>query len=241
MPQPEPIGMEGLDIAIDRHGEVPIGVQLTWALQARIRDGRLSPQQRLPGLRDLGDALGINPNTVRAVYQRLTQQGLLDMQQGNGTFVASAPPAPSAADNIAARAARQAQKHGIDPREIAAALYVAPHPSRDPADAEAAARRQQLRRQITALEQALAELGIKHPGLVRPTRAEGKRRGPRLLDVADLERVQSGLLDRLAAMQAAVDGVEQPRRPASARKPATTAPRRATTATPRTRPAPAGA
>jgi hypothetical protein len=32
---------QALDFAIDRNAEVPIGVQLAWALRARIRDGRL--------------------------------------------------------------------------------------------------------------------------------------------------------------------------------------------------------
>ena len=37
---PEEIGLEGFDVTIDRDAEVPIGVQLAWALRTRIRDGR---------------------------------------------------------------------------------------------------------------------------------------------------------------------------------------------------------
>ena len=44
------------DLAVDRDAEVPIGVQLAWALRARIRDGRFEPGQRLPGLRELAEA-----------------------------------------------------------------------------------------------------------------------------------------------------------------------------------------
>ncbi len=211
---PEPTGFDGLDIAIDRHAEVPIGVQLTWALHARIRDGRLAPQQRLPGLRDLADALGINPNTVRAVYQRLAHQGLIETQQGNGTFVASTPPRASAADTIAARAAREARKRGVDPREVAAALYVVPHPSPDPADVTTQ-RRRQLRQQITALEQAVAEIEAAHPGVLRAPAAEPRagRAGPRLLSVGELEEVQGRLVRRLADVQAAIDEHERPATP----------------------------
>ena len=235
---PDLTDLDGLDIAIDRRAEVPIGVQLAWALRARIRDGRLAPQQRLPGLRDLADALGINPNTVRAVYQRLAQQQLIDTQQGSGTFVAATPPQPSAVDNIAARAAREADRHGVDPREVAAALYVVPQPSLDPASASIR-RRRQLRQQIAALEQMLTEIESAHPGILPPPAARGRARptGPRLLEVDELEHAQGRLLRRLAAAQAAVDEHAQP---AGSPK-QTTAPTRTRRASRRTRPAPAGA
>ncbi|HEY8305000.1 MAG TPA: GntR family transcriptional regulator [Solirubrobacteraceae bacterium] len=113
------------DLKVNREGEVPIGVQLAWALRARIGDGRLVPGQRLPGLRELAEMVGINANTARAVYQRLEQEGLIDSRQGTGTFVASAAHEPSAVGRIAADAARQARRTGVDPREVAAALYVA--------------------------------------------------------------------------------------------------------------------
>src|ERR1700679_110776 len=162
------LDLEGL--AIDRAGEVPIGVQLAWALRARIGDGRLAPGRRLPGLRELAEMLGINANTARTVYQRLEQEGLIDSRQGTGTFVASAAPEPSAVGQIAADAARQARRTGVDPREVAAALYV----SREPSDGEAgqaaglpaAERRRELRAQIAALEQTLSELQARHPGLI---------------------------------------------------------------------------
>ena len=77
--------------SIDRDAEVPIGVQLAWALRARIHDGTFKPGQRLPALRDLADVTGVNVNTVRAVYQRLDQEGLIDSQHGSGTFVGPAP------------------------------------------------------------------------------------------------------------------------------------------------------
>jgi DNA-binding transcriptional regulator YhcF (GntR family) len=121
-------GLEELAAAIDRDAEVPIGLQLGWALCARIHDGEFRPGQRLPGLREMAQASGLNVNTVRAVYQRLEQRGLLESRQGSGTFVASTLPRPSAIGTIAADAAREAEAIGVDPRDVAAALYVAmPH------------------------------------------------------------------------------------------------------------------
>jgi len=200
-----------VDFALDRDAEVPIGVQLAWALRTRIGDGRFRPGQRLPGLRELAEAVGVNANTVRAVYQRLEHEGLIDSQQGSGTFVAAGARQRSAVGTIAAGAAREAQESGVDPREVAAALYVAPEAAPQTTapetPGEASERRRQLRAQITALGRMLGELEAKHPRLApRPTPASAQA-GPRLLSTEDLEEVQSQMIRRLAALQAAIDGV----------------------------------
>ena len=123
--QPETLEPNGFTATIDRNGEIPIGVQLGWALRGSIRDRRFAPGERLPGIRELADAVGVNVNTVRAVYQRLEREGLIDSRQGSGTFVAPHPSQPSSVTSIAADAAREARATGADPREVAAALYVA--------------------------------------------------------------------------------------------------------------------
>jgi DNA-binding transcriptional regulator YhcF (GntR family) len=202
------------DLAIDRAGEIPIGVQLAWALRARIGDGRLAPGQRLPGLRELAEMLGINANTARAVYQRLEQEGLIDSRQGTGTFVASVTQEPSAVGQIAADAAHQARRTGVDPREVAAALYVTAEP---PASAEGTERRRELRAQIAALEQALSEIQARHPGLIATPSKPLRHAGPRLLSVEELERVRTGLVRRLAAAAPALETPTESS-PAKARK-----------------------
>ncbi len=233
-------GLGALDFAIDRRAEVPIGVQVAWALRARIHDGRLAPGQRLPGLRDLAQALQVNANTVRAVYQRLEHEGMIESQQGSGTYVADTAHRPSAAGAIAANAAREAHQTGVDPREVAAALYVDTGPPARPD--EAAAHRRELRTQIAALERVLVKIEAEHPGLVAPSRKALPARGPRLLDVEELEQVQTYLIRRLAAAQNARDELERGReasvevergRPAPAAKPAAAGPARAAATTPK--------
>ena len=103
---PDASASSALDVSVDRDAEIPIGVQLAWALRSRIRDGRFQPGERLPGLREVAEATGVNVNTARAVYQRLEQEGLIDSQQGSGTFVAAAPQQLSTVTAIAAGAAR---------------------------------------------------------------------------------------------------------------------------------------
>jgi DNA-binding transcriptional regulator YhcF (GntR family) len=203
-----------LGIAVDRDAEVPLGLQLGWSLSARIRDGTFAPGQRLPGLREMAEASGLNINTVRAVYQRLEQRGLIESLQGSGTFVAATPGGHAAVAAIAADAAREAHATGVDPREVATALYVAseaagPAGSSRRSQAEqpdpASERRRALRAQIAVLERAIGEIEAEYPGIA-PSPATGRRGpGPTLLSAEQLEQVRSGLVRRLAAVQTAID------------------------------------
>jgi hypothetical protein len=173
--------------------------------------------------------LGVNSNTIRAVYQRLEHEGLLSSLQGSGTFVTAGPRERSAAGAIAAAAAHEARETGVDPREVAAALYVTrgepaveaggSRVGRSAAVAGAAESadqtrdRRRLRGRIAALEQALADLEVQHPRLARVARARKDRSeaGPRLLDTAELEQVQTELLRRIAAIQLAIDDRQEDR------------------------------
>lgn len=224
---------------IDRSAEVPVGVQIAWALRTRIVDGSLKPGERLPGLRELAEATGVNVNTARAVYQRLEREGLIDSQQGSGTFVASDALGSSTISHIAASAASEAYDRGIKPRDVAAALYVMPG-SAAASDDPDITRRRLLRRQIAALELTAGELEAEHgvAATATPARLDP---GPRLLGAGDLEQVRAELVRRLASVQTAIDGSrptrdeEQQRRTvtATAAKSARRSPR------PRARPAPA--
>src|SRR5258708_7690716 len=144
------------EIAVDREAEVPLGVQLAWALRSRIGEGRLQPGRRLPGLRELAETIGVNLNTVRAVYQRLEQEGLLETQQGSGTYVARTAMGASPAGEIAAGAARAAIEQGVSPREGAAALYVS-EPAAQPPRGPDAGRRNAIRAEIASLELGLGQ------------------------------------------------------------------------------------
>lgn len=246
------LDLDGL--AIDRKADVPIGVQLTWALRSRIAEGRFAAGQRLPGLRDLAEATGVNVNTARAVYQRLEQDGLIDRQQGSGTFIAAAPQRAAAVGTITANAAHEAHETGVDPREVAAALYVgdAAEPAESAVEEQSEqARRRSLRGQIAAFERAIAELESDHPGIA-PAPARGRRGiGPALLTVEELAQIRTSLIRRLTIVQGAIDEhLEQRREQIPAKAPAREprkvktqpagSPRKAPRARPTTRPAPAG-
>jgi DNA-binding transcriptional regulator YhcF (GntR family) len=239
--QREVTGPSGLRIAIDRDGEVPIGLQLAWALRARIAERQFQPGERLPGLRELAEEAGVNVNTARAVYQRLEQEGLIETQQGSGTFVTAGPRETSQVSAIAATAARKARQAGVDPREVAAALYISSQPLSE-ADHAAANRRALLRTQITSLETALAEIEGAYPGLAPSTDAATPSDGPKLLAAEELEQVRAKLVRRLATVQAAIDALADDKpdfehQPPAPRK----SPARTRIQKPTTKPAPAGA
>src|SRR3954454_4104466 len=108
---PRPVPRRWVDemgIRLDREAEVPVGVQLAWALRNAIRAGALAPGQRLPALRELADELGVNPNTLRSVYGRLEAEKLIETRHGSGTFVAAKAGDPPELNALVARPARAA-------------------------------------------------------------------------------------------------------------------------------------
>src|SRR5690242_12433097 len=121
--------MNALGLQVNRDGDVPVGTQLAWQIQALITDGSLRPGEQLPSVRNLARVAGVNVNTVRSVYQRLEGEGFVLSRQGSGTFVAENVPQ-------------------LDPRAIAARVYASggTPPSRD-----------ELKEQISELEARLSE------------------------------------------------------------------------------------
>ena len=81
-----------MELAVDRGAAVPLGSQLAWQIQALIVDGRLQAGERLPSVRGLAAAVGVNVNTVRAVYERLEGEGFVRSEHGRGTFVTEHAP-----------------------------------------------------------------------------------------------------------------------------------------------------
>jgi GntR family transcriptional regulator len=87
----------GLDLRIDRDGDVPLGAQLAGLIRTAVEGGRLGPGDRLPSVRELAEAAGVNVNTARAVYARLESEGVARSEHGRGTFVATRTPASEVA------------------------------------------------------------------------------------------------------------------------------------------------
>ena len=198
---------------LQRDADIPLGTQLAWILRSRIAGGALSTGSRLPGAKELADQAGVNVNTVRAVYSRLEDEGLLDVVHGKGTFVAEAAGADTTgAAHFAAVVSAEAQRRGVDPRALAAALYDRPAETL-PAESSLVSEgerltRRALRDQIATVERELAELQAAHPELVSE-RAPDPERGARLLSTEELERSRDELTARLEAARIEVGASRQ--------------------------------
>jgi GntR family transcriptional regulator len=73
---------------LDSHSGVPVYRQLIDQVYAAIATGRLQPGDQLPTVRLVAVELTINPNTVIRAYREMEIRGILDTQQGSGTFIA---------------------------------------------------------------------------------------------------------------------------------------------------------
>ncbi len=116
----------GLDV--ERDSDVPISTQIFWQLAYQIDSGRLLPGSRLPPVRELGAALRVNPNTIRAVYRRLADGGYVTSRHGAGTHVADRPPqrrGNEALAGIVAELLRRASHAGFTADEVASATFAA--------------------------------------------------------------------------------------------------------------------
>jgi len=78
----------------------PLYLQLTQQIRHAIDTGVLQPGDLLPGIRTLAEALVVSPNTVVKAYADLEHEGLLDMRQGAGAFIAGRRTAKPKPDRV---------------------------------------------------------------------------------------------------------------------------------------------
>ena len=76
-----------IEFMLDIKSGVPFYRQIVDQIRYGIASKRLLPGEQLPTVRDLAVQLELNPNTVRKAYSELEILGVLDTQQGTGTFV----------------------------------------------------------------------------------------------------------------------------------------------------------
>ena len=82
------IEVQAFSFRLDAHSGVPVYRQLIDQVQAAIASGALTVGVQLPTVRQVAVDLTINPNTVMRAYREMEIRGLLDTEQGTGTFVA---------------------------------------------------------------------------------------------------------------------------------------------------------
>jgi GntR family transcriptional regulator len=87
-----PITQSPFKFRLDNGSGVPVYRQLIDQVQAGIATGILSVGYQIPTVRQVAVDLAINPNTVMRAYRELEIRGVLDTQQGTGTFIALQAP-----------------------------------------------------------------------------------------------------------------------------------------------------
>ena len=77
-----------------------------------IETGALRAGEQLPGIRPLAEELVVNPNTIAKAYRELEHEGIIELRQGAGAFVAEHAGTRKDADRL--RAAQATVATAID-------------------------------------------------------------------------------------------------------------------------------
>jgi DNA-binding transcriptional regulator YhcF (GntR family) len=216
----------------DPASEVPVGVQLAWRLRALISSGRLAAGDRMPSVRALAEWAGVNVNTVRGVYARLEDEGLVSTRHGRGTFVAERAQGSPEVERIAGEAIAEARAAGVDLRDVAIVALVSaelpealdeglpPEPANDDFEAEkpdleALAAELDLSDvwleadDISARQELRRQIGRLEAQLasyrreIEPPARRVRLAEPSIANVAELERTRDALLTQLGEARAA--------------------------------------
>lgn len=65
----------------------PLYEQVIEQVRSAIARERIQLGEKIPSVRELAQALQINPNTVMRAYQELDRDGLIETRRGQGTFI----------------------------------------------------------------------------------------------------------------------------------------------------------
>jgi GntR family transcriptional regulator len=114
-----------IEFHLDGHSKVATYMQLVQQVRQSLRLGLIDPGDQLPRVREVAEALAINPNTVLKAYRQLELEGLVSARPGVGTFVTRSLAGPSLANQAALRHElvgwlNRAATAGLDQEDIVA-------------------------------------------------------------------------------------------------------------------------
>ncbi len=113
---------------LDPGSGVPFYRQIIDQVVLAVADGRLKPGEQLPTVRQLAVELSVNLNTVARAYREMEIRGIVESQQGTGTFVSQRKPERRTAERrkaleqLVERFLALAGTRGFTPQECAEAI-----------------------------------------------------------------------------------------------------------------------
>ena len=112
---------------LDSSTGVPFYRQIIDQVLLAVGDGRLKPGTQLPTVRQLAVDLSVNLNTVAKAYREMEIRGIVQTQQGTGTFVAARAGAKSrekrkALQDLVDRMLANAEALGVPMEDVVEAL-----------------------------------------------------------------------------------------------------------------------
>jgi GntR family transcriptional regulator len=90
-------------VSIDETDLRPIYAQLVAQIKEQVMSGALRPGQELPSVRELATSLGINLHTVHRAYQKLRDEGVIQLRLGRRAKVAPLRKTPAAREEVESR------------------------------------------------------------------------------------------------------------------------------------------
>jgi GntR family transcriptional regulator len=116
-----------IEFVLDGRSRVSTYVQLVQQVKQALRVGLLRPGDQLPRVREVAQALAINPNTVLKAYRELELEGLAEGRPGVGTFVTRTLAGPSLTSHAELREdlvawLRSAEAAGLSHEDITALI-----------------------------------------------------------------------------------------------------------------------
>ncbi|MGW5864627.1 GntR family transcriptional regulator [Streptomyces sp. NPDC055239] len=75
---------------IERRRGVAAYQQIVEQTKRAVRAGALKAGDRLPTAREVAETCAVNPNTTLKAYRELERDGVVELRQGVGTFIAAA-------------------------------------------------------------------------------------------------------------------------------------------------------
>ena len=114
---------------LDPSSGVPFYRQIIDQVLLAVADGRLKVGAQLPTVRQLAVDLSVNLNTVAKAYREMEIRGIVQTQQGTGTFIAArttgggrAREKRKAVNDLLDRFIANAEAHGVPIEELVEAL-----------------------------------------------------------------------------------------------------------------------